>query len=94
MWELSHLKEAQTIANDVFSLFVGEEVNKVELVYTKFVSVKFDPVTHNLLPLSAKGEVCDVNGYCVDAMDDQLFRLTNKEGKLAMERDVGRRKRR
>ncbi|CAN0911089.1 ATP synthase gamma chain, chloroplastic [Linum grandiflorum] len=75
-------KEAQTIADDVFSLFVSEEVDKVELLYTKFVSlVKSDPVIHTLLPLSPKGEICD---------KDEFFRLTTKEGKLTVERDVVR----
>lgn len=82
-------KEAQTIADDVFSLFVSEEVDKVELVFTKFVSlVKFDPVIQTLLPLSRKGEVCDVNGNSVEAIDDEYFRLTSKDGKLSLERDV------
>ncbi|PIA57872.1 hypothetical protein AQUCO_00500056v1 [Aquilegia coerulea] len=82
-------KEAQAIADDVFSLFISEEVDKVELLYTKFVSlVKADPVIHTLLPLSPKGEVCDINGVCVDAAEDELFRLTTKEGKLTVERDV------
>lgn len=82
-------KEAQAIADDVFSLFVSEEVDKVELLYTKFVSlVKSDPVIHTLLPLSPKGEICDINGVCVDAAEDELFRLTTKEGKLTVERDV------
>ncbi|XVF03852.1 hypothetical protein REPUB_Repub05bG0028700 [Reevesia pubescens] len=68
--------------------FPREEVDKVELVYTKFVSlVKSDPVIRTLLPLSVKGEVLDVNGNCVDAMEDELFRLTTKEGKLIVERD-------
>ncbi|KAK3027939.1 hypothetical protein RJ639_039406 [Escallonia herrerae] len=81
-------KEAQVIADDVFSLFVSEEVDKVELLYTKFVSlIKSDPVIHTLLPLSAKGEVCDVSGKCVDASDDEFFRLTSKGGKLRVERD-------
>ncbi|EOA37423.1 hypothetical protein CARUB_v10011380mg [Capsella rubella] len=80
-------KEAQVIADDVFSLFVSEEVDKVELVYTKFVSlIKSDPVIHTLLPLSMKGESCDVKGECVDAMEDEMFRLTSKDGKLAVER--------
>lgn len=80
-------KEAQVIADDVFSLFVSEEVDKVELVYTKFVSlVKSDPVIHTLLPLSVKGESRDVNGESVDAMEDEMFRLTSKDGKLAVER--------
>ncbi|KAL2473398.1 ATP synthase gamma chain 1 [Forsythia ovata] len=82
-------KEAQAIADDVFSLFVSEEVDKVELLYTKFVSlVKSDPVIHTLLPLSPKGEICDVNGICVDAANDEFFRLTTREGKLTVERDV------
>ncbi|KAK9005109.1 hypothetical protein V6N11_042555 [Hibiscus sabdariffa] len=81
-------KEAQMVADDVFSLFVSEEVDKVELVYTKFVSlVKSDPVIRTLLPLSVKGEVFDVNGNCVDAVEDELFMLTTKGGKLVVERD-------
>ncbi|EPS59226.1 hypothetical protein M569_15583, partial [Genlisea aurea] len=86
-------KEAQAIADDVFSLFVSEEVDKVELLYTKFVSlVKSDPVIHTLLPLSPKGEICDVNGVCVDAAEDEFFRLTTREGKLTVERDAFRTK--
>ncbi|KAL3503519.1 hypothetical protein ACH5RR_037968 [Cinchona calisaya] len=81
-------KEAQVIADDVFSLFVSEEVDKVELLYTKFVSlIRSDPVIHTLLPLSSKGEVCDVNGNCVDVIEDEFFRLTTKEGRLSVERD-------
>lgn len=84
-------KEAQAIADDVFSLFLSEEVDKVELLYTKFVSlIKSDPVIHTLLPLSPKGEICDINGVCVDAAEDEFFRLTTKEGKLTVERDAVR----
>ncbi|XP_022723224.1 ATP synthase gamma chain, chloroplastic-like [Durio zibethinus] len=84
-------KEAQAIADNVFSLFVSEEVDKVELLYTKFVSlVKSNPVIHTLLPLSPKGETCDVNGVCVDAAENEFFRLTTKEGKLTVEREVVR----
>lgn len=81
-------KDSQVIADDVFSLFVSEEVDKVELLYTKFVSlVKSNPVIHTLLPLSSKGEIRDGNGNSVDASEDEFFRLTSKEGKLAVERD-------
>ncbi|GLJ21455.1 hypothetical protein SUGI_0395760 [Cryptomeria japonica] len=84
-------KEAQAISDDVFSLFISEEVDKVELLYTKFVSlIKSDPVIHTLLPLSPKGEVCDINGVCVDAAEDEMFRLTTKGGKLTVEREVVR----
>lgn len=93
-WIFPTAKEAQAIADDVFSLFVSEEVDKVELVYSKFVSlIKSNPVIQTLLPLSPKGVVCDVNGNCVDAMGDEFFRLTTKEGKLVVERDSVRAKR-
>ncbi|KZV56404.1 ATP synthase gamma chain, chloroplastic-like [Dorcoceras hygrometricum] len=81
-------KEAQVIADIVFSLFLSEEVDKVELLYTKFVSlIKSNPVIHTLLPISAKGEACDVSGKSVDAREDEFFRLTTKGGKLTVERD-------
>ena len=56
-------------------------------MYTRFVSLVSDPVIRTLLPLSMKGEVFDVNGHCVDAVEDELFRLTTKEGKLIVMRD-------
>ncbi|XP_051136372.1 ATP synthase gamma chain, chloroplastic-like isoform X2 [Andrographis paniculata] len=78
-------KEAQVIADEVFSLFLSAEVDKVELLYTKFVSlIKSEPVIQTLLPL---GTVCDVNGRSIDYGGNELFRLTTKEGKLAVERD-------
>ncbi|KAK9673790.1 hypothetical protein RND81_12G189800 [Saponaria officinalis] len=89
------VKEAQAIADEVFSLFISEEVDKVELLYTKFVSlVRSDPVIHTLLPISPKGKVVDAYGNSVDALEDEFFRLTSKEGKLALERtNVGKKKR-
>ncbi|KAG0631057.1 hypothetical protein M758_1G224300 [Ceratodon purpureus] len=84
-------KEAQAIADELFALFVSEEVDKVELLYTRFVSlIKSDPIIHTLLPLSPQGEVCDVNGACVDAADDEMFRLTTKDGKFSVERETVR----
>lgn len=82
-------KEAQVIADEIFSLFVSEDVDKVELLYTKFMSlVKSDPVIHTLLPLFPKGGVRDANGNCVDAKEDEVFRLTTKGGKLIVERNI------
>lgn len=82
-------KDAQAIADELFSLFVSEDVDKVELLYTRFVSlIKSNPVIHTLLPLSPQGEVYDMNGNCVDAVDDEIFRLTTKEGRFSVERDI------
>jgi F-type H+-transporting ATPase subunit gamma len=37
-----------------------------------------------------QGEVCDISGVCVDAAEDEMFRLTTKEGKFSLEREVVR----
>ena len=55
-------------------------------MYTKFVSlITSEPVIQTMLPMSAEGQVCDINGKCIDAADDELFKLTSREGKLAVE---------
>ena len=38
-----------------------------------------------LLPLSPAGEICDVDGNCVDAAEDEIFKLTTVGGKLVVE---------
>jgi F-type H+-transporting ATPase subunit gamma len=56
------------VADEIFADFVSKEVDKVELVFTKFVSlIASDPVIQTLLPLTPTGELCDVDGNCVDA---------------------------
>ena len=32
--------------------------------------------------LARQGEICDIEGRCVDASEDELFKLTTKGGKL------------
>ena len=34
-----------------------------------------------------QGEICDIDGTCVDAADDEIFKLTTKGGSLSMERE-------
>jgi len=81
--------EAQGVADEIFSSFVSEDVDKVELVYTKFVSlINSVPTIQTLLPLTTEGQVCDVNGNCVDAANDEVFKLTTKDGQFAVERDA------
>eukprot|EP00899_Mesostigma_viride_P012488 jgi/Mesvir1/2123/Mv16650-RA.2 len=69
-------KEAQVIADAVFSYFTTEAVDKAE------------PVVQTLLPMAPSGEVCDINGNCIDPSEDELFRLTTSGGKLEVQRDV------
>jgi len=80
--------EAQQISDTIFASFVSKEVDKVELVYTKFVSlIASEPVVQTLLPLTPSGELCTVDGACVDATNDEVFKLTTKGGKFAVERE-------
>jgi F-type H+-transporting ATPase subunit gamma len=84
-------KEAQAIADEIFSDFVSAKVDKVEMVYTKFQSlVSSDPVVQSMLPLTPAGEMCDVDGNCIDPAEDELFRLTTRDGTLTLEREAVR----
>ncbi|NEO30727.1 MAG: F0F1 ATP synthase subunit gamma [Symploca sp. SIO3C6] len=70
--------EASMIADELLSLFLSESVDKVELVYTKFVSlISSRPVVQSLLPLTAQG---------LEAQDDEIFRLTTRGGEFQVER--------
>merc|ERR1711977_537146 len=81
-------KEAQDLADEIFSEFVSTEVDKVELLFTKFVSlINSEPTIQTLLPMARSGELCDINGKCVDFAEDEVFRLTTAEGKMYVTRD-------
>ena len=72
--------EASTIADELLSQFLSESVDRVELVYTRFLSlVSNKPVTQTLLPLDPQG---------LEAQDDEIFRLTSREGRLTVEREA------
>ena len=46
-------KESQAVGDELFSDFVSKEVDKVELIYTKFVSlIASKPTVQTLLPLT------------------------------------------
>merc|ERR1712054_26967 len=82
------IKEAQAMADEIFAEFVSSEVDKVELLYTKFVSlINSEPTIQTLLPMARSGELCDINGKCVDFAEDEVFRLTTTDGKMSVTRD-------
>ena len=82
------VKESQAIADSVYANFTGETVDKVEVIYTKFKSlIASDPIVQTLLPMSKEGEVCDIDGNCLDPLDDELFKLTSTEGEFDVTRE-------
>jgi len=70
--------EASLIADQLLALFLSETVDKVELVYTRFVSlISSRPVIQTLLPLDPQG---------FEVPDDEIFRLTSRGGQFQVER--------
>ncbi len=70
--------EASKIADELLSLFLSESVDRVELIYTKFVSlISSRPVIQTLLPLDPQG---------LEVSDDEMFRLTTRAGEFQVER--------
>jgi F-type H+-transporting ATPase subunit gamma len=70
--------EANKIADELLSLFLSETVDRIELVYTRFVSlVSSRPVVQTLLPLDTQG---------LETQDDEIFRLTTRGGDFDVQR--------
>jgi F-type H+-transporting ATPase subunit gamma len=70
--------EASQIADQLLSLFLSETVDRVELIYTRFVSlISSRPVIQTLLPLDPQG---------LEDAEDEIFRLTSKGGQFQVER--------
>jgi len=81
--------EAQAISDQLYASFTTGEVDKVELVYSKFITlINSKPTVQTLLPLTPEGVVCDVDGNCVDAAEDEVFVLTSQDGQFAVEREA------
>ena len=71
-------QEAYNIADQLLSLFLSEGVDRVEIVYTKFVSlVNSRPVVQTLLPFDTQG---------LESADDEIFRLIIRGGGFEVER--------
>lgn len=66
-------------ADDLLALFLSGEVDRIELIYTKFVSlIASRPVVQTLLPLDPQG---------LESTDDEIFRLTTKNGQFEVTRE-------
>jgi F-type H+-transporting ATPase subunit gamma len=71
--------EASKIADELLSLFLSDAVDRVELIFTKFVSlISSRPAVQTLLPLDRQG---------LEVADDEIFRLTTRGGQFEVERE-------
>lgn len=72
--------EASQISDHLLSLFLSFTVDRVELIYTRFVSlISSRPVIQTLLPLTPQG---------LEVQDDEIFRLTTRMGELDVTRET------
>ncbi|MGQ9865003.1 MAG: F0F1 ATP synthase subunit gamma [Pseudanabaenaceae cyanobacterium] len=72
--------EANRIADEIVSAFLAETVDRVEIIYTKFLSlIASRPVVQTLLPLSPQG---------LEPKDDEIFRLIVRDAKFTVEREI------
>jgi F-type H+-transporting ATPase subunit gamma len=72
-------KEAGEISDKLLSLFLSDTVDRVELIFTKFVSlISSRPVVQTLLPLDPQG---------LEVIDDEIFRLTVRGGDFQVDRE-------
>jgi len=77
--QIPNAGEASQIADELLSLFLSGKVDRVELVYTRFVSlVSSRPVVQTLLPLDPQG---------LESADDEIFRLTTRGGDFEVQRE-------
>jgi F-type H+-transporting ATPase subunit gamma len=78
--QIPNSSEASMIGDEILSLFLSETVDRVELIYTKFVSlISSRPVVQTLLPLTTQG---------LEPKDDEIFRLTTRGGDFQVERQA------
>jgi F-type H+-transporting ATPase subunit gamma len=70
--------DAGRIGDEILAEFLSGSTDRVEMIYTKFVNlVSSAPVAQTLLPLDPQG---------IAAQDDEIFRLTTREGRLSVEK--------
>ncbi|WP_019500561.1 F0F1 ATP synthase subunit gamma [Pseudanabaena sp. PCC 6802] len=71
--------EANKIVDEMTSSFLSERIDRVELVYTRFVSlISSRPVIQTLVPLDPQG---------LEPTDDEIFRMIVRGGQFQVERE-------
>jgi F-type H+-transporting ATPase subunit gamma len=71
--------EANAIADEIISAFLGGRIDRVELIYTRFISlISSSPSVQTIIPLQPQG---------LEVEDDEIFRLITRGGKFQVERE-------
>jgi len=72
-------EEATAIAGEILSSYYAGEIDRVELLYTSFVSmISSVPAVRTIIPLSPQG---------IETEGDEIFKLTTKNGEMAVSKE-------
>ena len=72
-------EQAQEIANELLSSYYAGELDRIELLYTSFISmIASMPTVRTLIPLLPSG---------MEMEGDEIFKLTSKDGNIAVEKE-------
>ena len=71
---------ASGVADEMLAGFLAGSIDRVELIFTKFISlISSKPVIQTLLPLDPQG---------LEVKDDEIFRLTSNSGEFEVSRET------
>jgi len=72
--------EAQSVADELLSSYYAGELDRVELIFTSFISmIASMPTVRTLIPLLPSG---------LEMEGDEIFKLTSKEGDIAVTKET------
>lgn len=73
-------EQATSISEELLAEYLSGDVDRIELVYTRFVSlISSEASVRTILPLSPQG---------IEAPEDELFQLTTLNGKLGIKKEA------
>merc|ERR1719182_1094171 len=73
-------EQASEVANELLASYYAGELDRIELLYTTFISmIASMPTVRTLVPLLPSG---------MEMEGDEIFKLTSKDGDLAMEKET------
>merc|ERR1712070_1332589 len=73
-------EQASEVANELLSSYYAGELDRIELLYTTFISmVSSMPTIRTLIPLLPSG---------LEMEGDEIFKLTSKDGEISMTKEA------
>jgi len=72
-------EQASEIASELLSSYYAGELDRVELIYTSFISmISSKPSVRTIIPLAPQG---------IEMEGDEIFKMTTKDGELSINRE-------